>query len=47
MHDIVASVPLLTMRTFSMDGTHSQIVRAISTSSACGEVNAESEKVYR
>ena len=32
MADIVASVPLLTMRTFWMLGTHSQIVRAISTS---------------
>ena len=36
MQDIVASVPLLTMRTFSMDGTHSEIIRAISISAGLG-----------
>src|SRR5437773_7128574 len=36
MHDIVASVPLLTIRTFSIDGTQSQINSAISTSSGFG-----------
>jgi hypothetical protein len=34
--DIVASVPLLTIRTFSTEGTHSQIVRAMSTSYGFG-----------
>src|SRR5450432_2965099 len=33
MHDIVASVPLFTIRTFSIDGTQRQISSAISTSS--------------
>jgi hypothetical protein len=33
---MVASVPLLTMRTFSTEGTHRQIVSAISTSSGFG-----------
>ena len=36
MHDIVASVPLLTIRTFSIEGTHAQIVRAISISYGLG-----------
>ena len=36
MQDIVASVPLFTMRTFSTDGTHSQMSRAISTSKGFG-----------
>ena len=34
--DIVASVPDEVMRTFSTDGTQSQIVRAISTSNMLG-----------
>jgi hypothetical protein len=34
--DMVASVPELHMRTFSTDGTHSQMVRAISTSKGFG-----------
>jgi hypothetical protein len=33
---MVASVPLLTMRTFSTLGTHAQIVRAISISDELG-----------
>ena len=36
MQDIVASVPLLTMRTFSIEGTQAQIVRAISISYGFG-----------
>ena len=35
-HDIVASVPLLTIRTFSIEGTQRQISSAISTSSGFG-----------
>ncbi len=35
-HDIVASVPLFTIRTFSIDGTHAQISSAISTSNGLG-----------
>ena len=35
-HDIVASVPLFTIRTFSIDGTQRQISSAISTSSGLG-----------
>ena len=35
-HDIVASVPLFTIRTFSIDGTQPQISSAISTSSGFG-----------
>ena len=34
--DMVASVPLLTMRTFSIDGIHEQMSCAISTSSGLG-----------
>ena len=33
---MVASVPLLVIRSFSTDGTHSLIVRAISTSNGFG-----------
>jgi len=36
MHDIVASVPLFTMRTFSIEGSQFTIVRAISTSNGLG-----------
>ena len=36
MHDIVASVPLLTIRTFSMLGTQLWISAAISISFRCG-----------
>ena len=36
MADIVASVPELHMRTFSTEGTQSQMVRAISTSKGFG-----------
>ena len=36
MHDIVASVPLFTIRTFSIEGIQSQINSAISTSSGFG-----------
>ena len=36
MHDIAASVPLFTIRTFSIDGIHLQIKSAISTSSRFG-----------
>ena len=39
MHDIVASVPLFTIRNFSIDGTQSQISSAISTSSGFGIPN--------
>jgi hypothetical protein len=36
MHDMVASVPLFTIRTFSIEGTQWQINSAISTSSGFG-----------
>jgi hypothetical protein len=36
MQDMVASVPLFTIRTFSIDGIHLQINSAISTSSGFG-----------
>ena len=36
MHDIVASVPLFTIRTFSMEGIQLQINSAISTSNGLG-----------
>ena len=35
-HDIVASVPLFTIRTFSIEGTQRQMSSAISTSSGLG-----------
>ena len=37
--DMVASVPELHIRTFSTDGTHSQTLRAISTSKGFGMPN--------